>query len=183
MVDERALTSAFAVYRDEMTRCRRAKAYWALLHLAVCIPDICGALEAPDGESTGSRYKDWCDRHLPAAKLNGAERWRLRCKVLHQGRATTDQPGRYTDFTFGQPAATGEVDHYRVVGSTLHTDVGQLADEALDGLDQWIKTVVASPANAVAKNVAKNLPSLVKVTQTPVVTASGVVFTSMKTTR
>jgi len=143
---------------------------------------IADTLQAADGESTGPRYKAWCDQFLANSILTGGERWRLRCKVLHQGRATTDQSGRYTDFAFGRPAETGETDHYRVAGSTLHIDVGRFATETLDGLNRWI-AAVASPAAASATTVAKNLPTLVKVSRGPVVLDTGVIITSMKTSR
>jgi hypothetical protein len=43
------LEKAFAVYFDEIERCRRAGAYWALLHVVVALPDICAALESENG--------------------------------------------------------------------------------------------------------------------------------------
>lgn len=41
------LKAAFAVYYSEMDRCEKAGAYWALLHLALVLPDICASLEGP----------------------------------------------------------------------------------------------------------------------------------------
>ncbi len=101
------LATAFGVYWREMERCRQAKAYWALLHVTVCLPDICAALESDDGEATGSRYISWSDIYLPDSLLLGAERYRMRCKVLHQGRAALEQAGRYTGFSLSQPGSTG----------------------------------------------------------------------------
>src|SRR6185312_13789342 len=51
--------AAFRVYLDEMERCDKAGCYWALLHLVVVIPDICGALETPGGEATKAACVDW----------------------------------------------------------------------------------------------------------------------------
>src|SRR5688572_6289739 len=111
--------AAFATYWQEMDRCRASKTYWSLLHVTVCIPDICAALEADDGETTKFRYIQWADRYLREPLLSGEELYRMRCKVLHQGRAALDQPGaRYTGFSFAEPAITGEIDHLRVDGTT-----------------------------------------------------------------
>jgi hypothetical protein len=97
------LDNTFQMYWDDMERCRAGKAYWSLLHVAVCLPDICAALEASDGRTTGKRYVDWCDRHLSDAILSGDERYSMRCKVLHEGRASTGKPGRYSGFAFTRP--------------------------------------------------------------------------------
>ena len=100
MLKRAALETAFQVYWNDMTKCVHAKAYWSLLHVTVCIPDICAALETPGG-NVGKRYTRWCKAHLTDPTLSAEERWIMRCKVLHQGRAKTDKQGRYTGFAFG----------------------------------------------------------------------------------
>jgi hypothetical protein len=159
------LASTFTVYWREMERCRQSKAYWALLHVTVCIPDICAALESPDGEANRSRYITWSDKYLPDPLLSGAERYRMRCTVLHQGRAALGQPGRYTGFSFAQPASTGQVDHRRVQGSTLILDVGELSKEAEAGVGRWITALESALSSAPALNVHTHLGSVVQVRQ------------------
>lgn len=41
------LEQAFQVYFEEMDRCKAGQCHWALLHLVLVLPDICGALTAP----------------------------------------------------------------------------------------------------------------------------------------
>jgi len=160
------LQTALNTYWDEMTRCRSAGAYWALLHVTVCLPDICAALQAPNGETSPKRYVKWCNKHLQNTFLSGAERYRMRCKVLHQGRATTDQPaGRYVGFSFGQPSSTGQVDHLRVDAGCLNIDVGCLGDETKSGVLQWARSLEANPGCPEARHAFKNLSSLVQVKQ------------------
>ncbi len=158
------LKERFTTYFDDMQRCLSSGAYWSLLHVVVCLPDICAALESHDGESKGQRYIKWCDKFAKDAALTGDERWVLRCKVLHQGRAATDRPGRYTKYAFGRPATTGEVDHKRVDRATLHLDVGELGRETSESVTNWIAWLAANPSSPEAKNVQKNLPALVQVT-------------------
>ena len=160
--------AAFTTYWSDMERCRKAGAYWSLLHVTVCLPDICAALEANDGETSRSRYVSWCERYLPDPLLSGAERYRMRCKVLHQGRATTDEPGsRYVGFSFGQPSATGEVDHMRADGTALNLDVGVLSEEVRAGVARWIQYLETNPGSAEAANTLQNLPTLVQVRELP----------------
>jgi len=166
MIAPGQLNATFAMYWNDMDKCRNAGAYWSLIHVTVCLPDICAALESNDGDTNGSRYINWCDRYLTDPLLSGAERYRMRCKVLHQGRASTDQPaGRYIGFSFGQPANSGAVDHRRVDGTTLNLDVGMLAQETRDGVTQWIQQIEAKPNQPEALNTLRNLASLVQVRQ------------------
>jgi hypothetical protein len=166
------LTTAFKTYWDDMDRCRRAKAYWSLLHVTVCLPDICAALQADDGETTGGKYKDWCKNNLDGSMLTEDERRDMRNKVLHQGRALTKVSKRYKRFAFGQPASNGKVDHLRVEVETLHLDVGELAKEMQQAVESWIQKLEENPRSPEAKNVGKNLPSLVRVTESKIPTAT-----------
>lgn len=161
-----------------MDLCRNSGAYWSLLHVTVCLPDICAALESSDGETIQLRYVSWCDRYLTDPLLSGSERYRMRCKVLHQGRASLDQPaGRYFGFSFGQPSTTGAVDHRRVDGTTLNLDVGMLAQDVKAGVARWIQQLEEKPSSPEAVNAFHNLPSLVQVRQLsfplPVSSSSG----------
>lgn len=158
------LGPAFQIYWDEMARCSTGRSYWALLHVTVCLPDICAALQSVKGETTGALYKGWCDQYLIDPKLTGAERWEMRCKVLHQGRASIP-PGRYDGFSFAQPALTGHVDHLGLEGKTLVLDVGKMADEMKAGVEKWIQHLESDLASVEATNTGKNLPSLIQVRQ------------------
>ena len=46
MLKQKLLDKAFQTYWEDMERCRGAKAYWCLLHVTVCFPDICAALQS-----------------------------------------------------------------------------------------------------------------------------------------
>jgi hypothetical protein len=159
------LEQQFSTYWDEMAKCQKAGAYWALLHVTVCLPDICAALESADGESKGWKYKAWCDRFAADPLLTSEERWHMRNRLLHQGRAKSTG-GRYSGYSFSSPAATGRVDHRRVDGTVLHLDVGELAKEMKEAVQRWIESLDASPKSSKATNVRSNLASMVEVTRT-----------------
>lgn len=166
MLSVGCLQDAFQTYWDEMARCRTTSAYWALLHVTVCLPDICSALQSPNGEATRARYIEWCEKYLANPKLSGAERYRMRCKVLHQGRATTDlASSRYIGFSFGQPAANGQTDHLRDDAGCLNVDVTSLAEETKLAVVQWARNLEGNPGCTEAQHTERNLSSLVRVRQ------------------
>jgi hypothetical protein len=68
------LERAFSVYFTEMESCENAGCYWALLHLTVILPDVCGALEFGSMSKVGTRYIDWCAAKLPTIEHADAPR-------------------------------------------------------------------------------------------------------------
>jgi hypothetical protein len=172
------LGATFCTYWDDMDKCRSAKAYWSLLHVTACLPDICAALQSKNGETNRNKYISWYDQFLQDPMLSGAEMYRMRCKVLHEGRAKTGQPGRYSNFSFGQPSDTGVVDHKRKANGVLHVDVGELAREIRDAVERWIETLEGNPNSREAITVEKNLGSLVRVSRVsvPISPTQSVIF-------
>jgi hypothetical protein len=170
------LSKAFKVYWDDAERCCKAKAYWCLLHVTVCLPDVCAALQSPNGKATSQRYEKWCNKYFNPNALTGLERYEIRCKILHQGRARSANPGRYSNFSFGQPDASGRVDHLRIDGRTLHLDVVQMYNETRQAIRAWILELEGSGPSAKANSAANNLLSLVRVSNQSVpVTPSSVI--------
>jgi hypothetical protein len=161
------VTDTFQIYWEDMDRCRESSAFWSLLHVTVCLPDICAALESRDGISTGGKYMLWCNRWLKDRRLWGAERWRMRCKVLHQGRASTDRKHwRYKSFIFsrtvgGPPVA--DLNRNAEDVRRLHVDVGELATETRKAVESWIAWINANPLSTRARNAQVHSASLVQV--------------------
>ena len=175
MLEQGQLFAAFSPYLQDIECCRLAGAHWCLLHVVLCVPDICGALESPSGRASPARYKGWCDKYLLCPALTGNEVYRMRCTVLHQGRARVDGKGRYERFAFGKPTG-GFVDHLRSEGNLLHVDVEALLGEVLAALDRWIRELEANSGGIAARHVASNIPKLVRVTHcsVPLVVGEGV---------
>lgn len=167
MLNANDLEEAFNTYWDDMARCRTAKAYWSLLHVTVCLPDICAALQSNDGGAKRAHYRQWCGRWMPNPKLPPEDRYCMRCKVLHEG--SSRGCGQHPGFIFGQPASTGQVDHLNVHATGKITiDVGELAEDTKIGVTKWVDWLRTNPTSNDAQNVAKNFPSLVHVTIEPV---------------
>jgi hypothetical protein len=157
------LEEAFRVYFDEMTRCQERDCYWALLHVVVGLPDICGALESESGWATRDKYLEWCRTYLPSNGMTPEDYWDMRNLVLHQGR-TYSTTGRYYKFT--KPTTTGARVHRHVQSSDIFVlDVGKLAEETMAGVRGWFVALQAAGAVVRRAYVGKHLPSLVTVKQ------------------
>jgi hypothetical protein len=141
------LRKAFAVYYTEMDRCEAAGALWALLHLAIVLPDICAALKAVPTAKVGSRYVDWCEAHFPNdPRLTAGDRFQMRNAVLHEGTtlptnraADARQRTRYSSFSFVEPGAVNVEVHQNISpdGTNVTINVKALADETRKAMDHW----------------------------------------------
>jgi hypothetical protein len=166
MLTQQQLEVGFGVYFDEIHRCQVNKCYWALLHLVIILPDICGALESEDGQAKGERYKDWCKRHLAEQTLSEEEWYDIRCVVLHQGR-TLASKGRYRAYSFSQPNEQGVRAHRIITDRNgileINLDVAEMTKEILAAMQGWFCELLADPNAPRARNVDANLPSLANV--------------------
>ncbi len=153
---------------SEMSSYGLAQALWALLHLVVVIPDICGALETPGGQATKAAYVDWCKRMLPPAPLTAEERYEMRCILLHQGRTLTAR-GRYTYLKFIPPQPSGVTVHgVQQAANQVTLDVVELANEMKKALRNWFNDLQHPAAAGRAATAAPNLTKLVTVKPLPV---------------
>ena len=136
--------------------------YYLALFGSLTIPDIAGALEAPNGEASGDRYKEWYERwvrprfrenvqQLLAARgintltrvenpLTGDACYRFRCSLLHQG-STQHPKSPYSRIIFIEPGATTNVIHYGTLNDALCIDVPSFCREVLAGAKLWLQAV------------------------------------------
>ena len=56
---------------DQVERAAHAGIYFVALACALMIPDICGALEQPDGEARAATYKAWFDAQMAPLYVYG----------------------------------------------------------------------------------------------------------------
>ncbi len=139
------LRGDFALYVSEIERCLETKCHWALLHVLLALPDVCGALEASPGAEVGDRYVDWCAKHLPAsATVSGADRYQMRNSLLHAGSTTADNLGKkhqttYKHFSYIDPEGFDVSVHNTTSqdGTILNVHVIQMAAETKQALESW----------------------------------------------
>ena len=108
------LSAAFAIYWDDMTGGRHSRAYGRCC-TSRSPAHICAALQSDSGEATAEAIFRGATGISPNPFLFGRERYRMRCKVLHQGVPALIGPDTGTKASlFAQPAQTGEVDDLRI---------------------------------------------------------------------
>ncbi len=159
------LEAAFHVYFDEMAACEQANCFWALLHLAVVLPDICAALQFGVRDHVEKRYVAWCRAHYPAnPKLTEHDRYCLRKIVLHEGTSRADKRKcQYETFSFVDRRATPASLHLTISpdGTNVVLDVQSLAEETRTAVRRWFAALqLDGNAN---RAVERNLPRLVRV--------------------
>jgi hypothetical protein len=49
---------------SDIERALTARLYYVAITTALTLPDICAALESPDGTTSGPKYKAWYNLHL-----------------------------------------------------------------------------------------------------------------------
>jgi len=173
------LKSAFAAYYVEMDRCEKHGAYWALLHLALVLPDICAALESGNDAKVGDRYMKWCEQHFPDKQvLPAIDRYQIRNAVLHEG-TTLPTKSHYRSVSFVEPGATDVEVHQNVTvddsGKNLTLDVKQLADETRAAMDHWFKSLQEDKERneRVVSRLSRVARMQTKERHIPIVTADG----------
>lgn len=84
---------------DQVEAAAKSRFWYLALFGAMAIPDVCGAMSAPDGQANSTRFIHWFDQFvapkyvMPSTgfcSMTGTDAWNLRCSLLHQG--TTVQP-------------------------------------------------------------------------------------------
>jgi len=62
--------------------------YYLAVSMALTLPDVCAAVESPDGKTSPKKYKAWYDKNLANryVSITAEDCYSLRCGVSHQGR-------------------------------------------------------------------------------------------------
>ena len=127
---------------DQIRAASDSGLYYVALFSALAIPDICGALESPDGEASKAKYVAWFDRHVAPRYqgfLGGQDAYYFRCSMLHQG--TTQHPqSSFKRILFIEPGATSNVFHNNIVGNALNIDVQIFVNDLVTAALQWLPT-------------------------------------------
>ena len=139
------------------------RAYYLALYASLTIPDICSAMDSANGEATGPRYITWFDRHVAPKYtggkfvfLDGATCYRLRCSILHQGRARFPQGVGYSRVLFVEPSPNGGIIHRNILNGALNIDVSIFCNDIVAAAQAWLATARDTP------NFQKNYPQFMQ---------------------
>jgi hypothetical protein len=137
----------------EIEEALKAQLHFLAVSVALAVPDICSALEAPDGRATGARYEAWFNANLSAQYpfMTGADCYRLRCGVIHQGRFghRSMQYGRVI-FVLNAPGI-----HQNILNDALQLSAEQFCHDVIVAVRQWFTAKKGDP------HIVTNLPYLV----------------------
>lgn len=142
---------------SEIERTSREGFHFAAVALALTLPDICAALASDNGESSGQKYKAWCEAnflHL-YPNLTSRDLWSLRCGVVHQGRFGHPK-SQYSRVIFSLPDGRGNVFHNNILNDALNLDAATFCRDMVSSARQWFLR------NQNNVEVAKNLPYLLQ---------------------
>lgn len=120
----------------------RARLYYLALGSALCLPDICAALEDANGETNGPKFRTWYRRWVVGSgsySLEAEECYHYRCAYLHQHR-TQHSKSRYKRILFlepGGPVTSHRCTYHEADGVILGLDIPELCDEIIGGVMNW----------------------------------------------
>lgn len=129
---------------SEIERALEQRLWLLALFGSLTLPDVCSALESDNGETTGERYRAWFDTNVavrypsnwdPEPMFTGADCWRYRCAMLHQG---TSQPShsRYSRVVFLDPDVGGFM-HCNVMNDILNLDLRTFCLDVTASARNW----------------------------------------------
>lgn len=154
---------------DQIEKGLESNLYHLTLFVALCVPDICSALESDDGLTTGLKYRNWIEEYLVKARpekygdrLSAEHIWQFRCSLLHQG-TTKHKKTEYKRILFFEPGTQTSIQglHCCIVGSeteekSLVIDLIQFCNDIVLSAKKWLEN------NQSNKNYIKNYEKLIK---------------------
>jgi hypothetical protein len=123
----------------QIQRALQVNLYYAALFPTLALPDICGALESPDGEANKAKYIAWFDtwvaQNYPGT-LTGDDCYYFRCSLLHQG-TTHHSKSTYSRVLFLEPSVRGFA-HNNILMDALNLDVPTFCADMINGVKAWL---------------------------------------------
>lgn len=135
---------------DQIDAALTADLYYVALFTSLAIPDICGALQAPDAVATGLRYADWFDQWVApkyisagSPSLSGSQCYAFRNAMLHQGKLQPDKHVRYSRLFFIEPGPTtqGILMHNNIMADALNIDVRVFCKDIVHSARAWLEQI------------------------------------------
>jgi len=131
---------------NEIDRGLDARVYQLSLAWALCLPDICGALQSEDGQASKRKYINWYNEYVNQkfnGKLTAEDCYYFRCSFLHQG-TTEHEKSNYKKILFVEPHATSGLLHNNVLEGALNIDVRIFCNNILDSVREWLLEIEGS---------------------------------------
>ena len=129
---------------QEIEKALQSGFYYTAIVMTLTLPDICAALESPDGRTERKLYKKWYNDNLSLKfpNLTASDCYSLRCGVVHQGRMglAGSQFGRVI---FTLPSRRGTA-HNCVINDALQFDAISFCNDVLEVVRKWLETAFSN---------------------------------------
>jgi hypothetical protein len=142
---------------DEVEKALSAGLFYLAILTALSLPDICGALESADGQTSGAKYRAWYDLWMAKLypEITSVDLYSLRCGVVHQGRLGHSKM-QYARVIFTIPNAQRNVFHRNIINDALNLDAVTFCRDVIKCVSDWYAAKQNDP------NVQANLPRLLR---------------------
>lgn len=129
---------------DEIDRASATGLYYLALLGALAIPDICAALNSPDGRATGARYIAWYDQQLAQQRslVDGRECYNFRCSLVHQANLEPVN-SRYDRLIFFEPSGAFQLDNSYLEGA-LVLNLTRFVSDLTTAARTWLLAVTGT---------------------------------------
>jgi len=141
----------------DIDRAIAADLHYLAVVMSVTLPDICAALESPDGRTSQTKFMAWYDTHLSTKfrLMSARDCYSLRCGVVHQGRFGL--PGKqFGRVIFTLPNAQGIVIGQGAINDALMFNAVQFCKTVTETVRDWFAVAAHDPV------VQANLPNLIQ---------------------
>lgn len=127
---------------NEIERGLDAGVYHLSLGIALCIPDICAAIQLDDGKANGEKYNGLVIRNYVGKKIRitADDCYNFRCSFLHQG-STINEKSQYDRVIFVEPHVTSSLFHNNILEGALNTDVRIFCKDLINSARKWLAEV------------------------------------------
>lgn len=116
--------------------------WFGALFLALCLPDICGAVETPT-EAVGNRYKRWFEENLGqeyGTLFTADDCYFFRCACLHQGLDTHQRLASERIHFIVPPPRESRI-HRNMLNDVLQMQIDIFCIDIADAVDSWYESI------------------------------------------
>lgn len=161
------MITALDMIVSDIRKALNCGASYAALATTLTIPDVCAALEATNGQSTGKLYQRWYDQYIGPrynGMLSAKACYSLRCGVVHQGQVSVAGVPKIAKAIFRLPQQTTSSIHANTVNDMVQFDLRTFCEDFINAIDQWWKAKGSDPTvKANVANLLRYYPNMVMV--------------------
>lgn len=148
-------------FLSQIDKALEAGLHYVALFAALTIPDICAALEAPNGQASGSRYARWVEDNMARwwGDGDGKLLYSFRSSLLHQGSGRPHEKSSRPRLIFVEPDASVRVHMtFMELGDekAVAVDLPSFCREVIAAARAWQRKIAGTP------NYERNLKRLVR---------------------